>query len=192
MEIPLDAAAVRHAESSTRQKSCNNCVKAKRGCDKHHPACSRCVEKSIPCIYAKRPYSEAFPVVFDLDPAQLDPLTLDNSASSMFSPSHLDVTFGDTMTSYPGIGAATSLEGRGIDVPLDPFLDFVGDNQTATPSSDMWPTYRTIGQLEEVPALITEEDSEEEQICVSSLLALPCRCFMTDYRSESPRAMADL
>ncbi len=55
--------------SASRQKSCHACVKGKRGCDKRRPVCSRCQEKKIPCIYAKRTYIEAFD---DFDSVELD------------------------------------------------------------------------------------------------------------------------
>jgi Fungal Zn(2)-Cys(6) binuclear cluster domain len=38
--------------SSTRQKSCHNCVKAKRRCDLAFPRCSRCVQKQLSCDYS--------------------------------------------------------------------------------------------------------------------------------------------
>ncbi len=44
-------------------------MKGKRGCDKQHPVCSRCQEKRIQCIYAKRTYAEAFR---DFDSVELD------------------------------------------------------------------------------------------------------------------------
>lgn len=55
--------------SASRQKSCHACVKGKRGCDKRQPVCSRCEEKSIQCVYAKRTYAEAF---HDFDGVELD------------------------------------------------------------------------------------------------------------------------
>lgn len=55
--------------SVSRQKSCHACVKGKRGCDKRQPVCSRCKEKNIQCIYAKRTYAEAF---YDLESVELD------------------------------------------------------------------------------------------------------------------------
>jgi hypothetical protein len=55
--------------SASRQKSCHACVKGKRGCDKRHPVCSRCQEKKIQCIYAKRTYAQAF---LDFDSTELD------------------------------------------------------------------------------------------------------------------------
>ncbi|KAH8703899.1 hypothetical protein BGW36DRAFT_273895, partial [Talaromyces proteolyticus] len=38
--------------SSTRQKACSACTKAKRRCDLRHPACRRCVVKGIECFYS--------------------------------------------------------------------------------------------------------------------------------------------
>ncbi|KAI1773989.1 hypothetical protein F4818DRAFT_88382 [Hypoxylon cercidicola] len=39
---------------SSRQKSCNACVRSKRRCDKHTPACSNCTKKRYPCVYGNR------------------------------------------------------------------------------------------------------------------------------------------
>ncbi|KAI3323574.1 hypothetical protein HD806DRAFT_522716 [Xylariaceae sp. AK1471] len=36
---------------SSRQKSCNGCVKSKRRCDKRQPACGRCIKQRYLCIY---------------------------------------------------------------------------------------------------------------------------------------------
>ncbi|KAK7188658.1 uncharacterized protein CC84DRAFT_1082465 [Paraphaeosphaeria sporulosa] len=37
--------------SSTRKKSCKQCVKAKRRCDLGYPCCKRCFSKSLDCAY---------------------------------------------------------------------------------------------------------------------------------------------
>ena len=44
-----------NASASTRQKSCNTCVKGKRRCDKRSPRCSRCAAKGLDCVYQKLP-----------------------------------------------------------------------------------------------------------------------------------------
>ncbi|KAI0890503.1 uncharacterized protein GGS22DRAFT_14452 [Annulohypoxylon maeteangense] len=36
---------------STRQKSCNACVKSKRRCDKQIPSCGNCLKRRFPCSY---------------------------------------------------------------------------------------------------------------------------------------------
>jgi hypothetical protein len=41
--------------STTRQKSCDACVRTKRRCDKLYPRCSRCIEKDCECVYQKIP-----------------------------------------------------------------------------------------------------------------------------------------
>jgi hypothetical protein len=40
--------------SSSKQKSCNACVRSKRRCDKRTPRCSRCVSKGMLCVYGGR------------------------------------------------------------------------------------------------------------------------------------------
>ncbi|KAM7209602.1 hypothetical protein V8F20_000005 [Naviculisporaceae sp. PSN 640] len=40
--------------STSRQKSCNACVRGKRKCDRRAPVCSRCAERAEPCVYKRR------------------------------------------------------------------------------------------------------------------------------------------
>ncbi|KAI1376355.1 hypothetical protein F4677DRAFT_459869 [Hypoxylon crocopeplum] len=40
-----------HGGCSSRQKSCNACVKSKRRCDKRIPACGNCTKKQHLCVY---------------------------------------------------------------------------------------------------------------------------------------------
>lgn len=89
--------------AETRQKSCNACVKAKRGCDKLQPECSRCREKEITCVYAKRPYSEAFPGDPELGILQLDP-----SWGDLISPPPLN---------FLGVAEANPTFFSGLDAP---------------------------------------------------------------------------
>ncbi|TQV95748.1 hypothetical protein V2A60_000926 [Cordyceps javanica] len=49
----LDAAS----SLSSRQKSCNACVRGKRRCDKRTPRCTRCAAKGLECVYHKMPPS---------------------------------------------------------------------------------------------------------------------------------------
>lgn len=109
--------------SGSRQKSCNACVKAKRGCDKRHPVCSRCEEKKISCIYAKRPYAEAFRSGFDFDPAGLD-----MSWAGLNAPSS-SINLVDDVPPSPATCLPT------FDASIEPFLTFADDQ--ATSSSDM-------------------------------------------------------
>ena len=67
----MDKPPAQNPIAPSRQKSCNACVKGKRYCDKLQAGCSRCKEKKIGCVYAKRLYSEAFPADFTFDTAQL-------------------------------------------------------------------------------------------------------------------------
>jgi hypothetical protein len=45
--------------SSTRKKSCKQCVKAKRRCDLGYPCCKRCFSKSLDCAYPNASVREA-------------------------------------------------------------------------------------------------------------------------------------
>lgn len=109
--------------SASRQKSCNACVKAKRGCDKRHPVCSRCEEKKISCIYAKRSYAEAFQSGFDFDPVGLD-----MSWAGLTAPSS-SIDLVDDIPPSPATCLPT------LDAFIDPFLTFA--DEQATSSSDM-------------------------------------------------------
>ncbi|KAF1739295.1 hypothetical protein CRV24_001227 [Beauveria bassiana] len=44
---------------SSRQKSCNACVRGKRRCDKRTPRCTRCAAKGLDCVYHKMPPSSS-------------------------------------------------------------------------------------------------------------------------------------
>ncbi|KAI1488263.1 hypothetical protein F5X96DRAFT_94718 [Biscogniauxia mediterranea] len=56
---------------SSRQKSCNACVKGKRRCDKKTPSCGRCIKKRHLCIYAgqidKPPFDDSADAARALD-----------------------------------------------------------------------------------------------------------------------------
>jgi hypothetical protein len=94
----MDESTASDSAWTTRQKSCNACVKAKRGCDKRHPVCSRCEEKNQVCVYAKRPHSEAFSSEVDLDPTRLD-LSWTNLDSSLVDFFDIDTAGPNSMSS---------------------------------------------------------------------------------------------
>ncbi|RDL39692.1 Uncharacterized protein BP5553_04032 [Venustampulla echinocandica] len=115
------------SSSASRQKSCHACVKGKRGCDKRHPVCSRCEEKKIQCIYAKRTHAEAF---YDFDSVDLD---MSWAGLTTLSPA---IDFVDDIP--PSLATSASLDPTSpptLDAFIDPFLTFV-ENQ-AIPSSDL-------------------------------------------------------
>ncbi|KAJ4358586.1 uncharacterized protein N0V89_003170 [Didymosphaeria variabile] len=60
--------------SSTRKKSCKQCVKAKRRCDLGYPCCKRCFSKSLDCAYPNASVREAEVVIRQRTP-DLAPLT---------------------------------------------------------------------------------------------------------------------
>ncbi|KAF1966969.1 hypothetical protein BU23DRAFT_308303 [Bimuria novae-zelandiae CBS 107.79] len=49
--------------SSTRKKSCKQCVKAKRRCDLGYPCCKRCFSKALDCTYPNAAVREAEVVI---------------------------------------------------------------------------------------------------------------------------------
>jgi hypothetical protein len=60
--------------SSTRKKSCKQCVKAKRRCDLGYPCCKRCFSKSLDCAYPNAAVREAEVVIRQQTP-DLAPFT---------------------------------------------------------------------------------------------------------------------
>ncbi|KAJ6780060.1 hypothetical protein PWT90_10600 [Aphanocladium album] len=57
---PLNMTKIDAASSlSSRQKSCNACVRGKRRCDKRTPRCTRCAAKGLDCVYHKMPPAQS-------------------------------------------------------------------------------------------------------------------------------------
>ena len=145
--------------SASRQKSCSACVKAKRGCDKRHPVCSRCEEKGISCIYAKRTYAKAFQSGFDFDSVELDMswaglTALSSSANFVDGP-------------QPGSVTSASLNTTHLPTPdafIDPFLAFAENQPTS--SSDMQLINNADGQLGQQQALSKFDYAQMADICV--------------------------
>lgn len=113
---------------TSRQKSCHACVKGKRGCDKQHPVCSRCKEKRIQCIYAKRTHAQAFD---EFDSVELDMSWAEPDALSALSNFVYDVP----PSLAPPITTPDFQSLSTLDAFIDPFLTF-SENQ-AVPSGDM-------------------------------------------------------
>jgi hypothetical protein len=68
--------------SSTRKKSCRQCVKAKRRCDLGYPCCKRCFAKGLACAYPNAAVREAEVVIRQRTP-DLVPLPV---AEAVFGP----------------------------------------------------------------------------------------------------------
>jgi hypothetical protein len=151
--------------SAPRQKSCDACVKGKRRCDKRHPVCSRCEEKKIRCIYAKRTYAEAF---YDFDSTELD------ASWAGFTPLSLSNDFGDNPIS-PSITPSSGLDATQLPA-LDKFLESIltfPENQ-AMPSSDIQPLHKggesTAQRQEEEQELSNFDYAPMADLCVCNLL----------------------
>ncbi|KAI1803352.1 hypothetical protein F4811DRAFT_572153 [Daldinia bambusicola] len=91
--------------SSSKQKSCNACVRSKRRCDQRTPACSNCTKKRRLCIYGQ----------------QSDTRSYGNSASVSTSLDSLD---GPPLASYGGNltlddGGVCVAMGSNVDIPPD-------------------------------------------------------------------------
>lgn len=106
--------------SASRQKSCHACVRGKRGCDKRQPTCSRCVEKKIQCVYAKRTYSDAFSEynLGELDMPWSDYPSFSNPVNS---------TYG-ILQGVAGSAPLDIANLSNLDAFMDPFVHFT-DNQ---------------------------------------------------------------
>ncbi|KAI0136663.1 hypothetical protein BJ170DRAFT_24376 [Xylariales sp. AK1849] len=110
--------------AASRQRSCDECVRGKRRCDKRTPACTRCTKKKFLCIYRGQADMRAFPIdgcPMDLD-ALAAPLTSQcqdptglnsiNFASPLdpsigLSPSatfQFDTAFDNLLNAMPGTG----------------------------------------------------------------------------------------
>ncbi|KAI5923328.1 hypothetical protein F4810DRAFT_669811 [Camillea tinctor] len=77
------------SSGSSRQKSCNACVRGKRRCDKNMPSCGRCVKKRHLCIYACQTDIQPFD---DPDAA----VTLDSFTGPTSTPSGDNLMFDTT------------------------------------------------------------------------------------------------
>jgi hypothetical protein len=64
--------------SSTRKKSCRQCVKAKRRCDLGYPCCKRCFAKGLACAYPNAAVREAEVIIRQATP-DLAPLPTDEA-----------------------------------------------------------------------------------------------------------------
>ena len=68
---------VRRSNAQGRQKSCFECVKAKRKCDLQQPDCLRCVKQRLNCAYPPQPINLATPALASFNSEEIctiDPL----------------------------------------------------------------------------------------------------------------------
>lgn len=77
--------------SSTRKKSCKQCVKAKRRCDLGFPCCKRCFSKALDCTYPNAAVREAEVIIRQQTP-DLAPLphASDSDLVSGLQPTHTE------------------------------------------------------------------------------------------------------
>ncbi|KAF2020723.1 hypothetical protein BU24DRAFT_469487 [Aaosphaeria arxii CBS 175.79] len=64
-------------QTTSKRRSCADCVKHKRKCDMQQPRCRRCQKKKIPCSYPNRPSMVAEVDIPELDFPWLDDLMKD-------------------------------------------------------------------------------------------------------------------
>ncbi|KAI1169752.1 hypothetical protein F4777DRAFT_596019 [Nemania sp. FL0916] len=130
---------------ASRQKNCNNCVQAKRRCDRRTPICSRCAEKETPCIY----YSKA-KAANRLQAWRNEPTPFHDASSfstPIYSPSSVpDLSFdlncsGDLPHIFhPDIAIEPALQdsASGDDGSIDAIMQILGNDISS--SSEQWLT----------------------------------------------------
>ncbi|PMB72772.1 hypothetical protein BM221_000189 [Beauveria bassiana] len=99
---------------SSRQKSCNACVRGKRRCDKRTPRCTRCAAKGLDCVYHKMPPSSSSTTTTAQNSScggRTPQLTPGQSTTGSASPEMADSINADTTT------AASKL-----DIPSVPYI----------------------------------------------------------------------
>ncbi|KAM3514220.1 hypothetical protein MY11210_002109 [Beauveria gryllotalpidicola] len=108
---------------SSRQKSCNACVRGKRRCDKRTPRCTRCAAKGLDCVYHKMPPSSSSTTTTTTTTAQSSCggrtplLTPGQSTTGSASPEMADVPDFDMGFDYESLGTETSPESLCHNVP---------------------------------------------------------------------------
>ncbi|KAI0518098.1 hypothetical protein F5B22DRAFT_92066 [Xylaria bambusicola] len=159
---------------TSRQKNCNACVQAKRRCDRRTPVCSRCVQKTLPCVYTKsRPTHRLGENTREPTPLP-EALPLQSPA---YSPLNIpgvsfDMDYTENMSSgfLPDVAIESTPESHNSDVPygntaMGSFLDFIGYN--AFSSSDQWLVRNEDEHLPERPPT----PADEELLAVQSNMA---------------------
>ncbi|KAM3562628.1 hypothetical protein ARSEF4850_002689 [Beauveria asiatica] len=100
---------------SSRQKSCNACVRGKRRCDKRTPRCTRCAAKGLDCVYHKMPPSST--AQSSSSGGRTPQLTPGQSTTGSASPEMADVPDFDMGFDYESLGTETSPESLCHNVP---------------------------------------------------------------------------
>ncbi|PQK08450.1 hypothetical protein BB8028_0001g05250 [Beauveria bassiana] len=106
---------------SSRQKSCNACVRGKRRCDKRTPRCTRCAAKGLDCVYHKMPPSSSSSTTTTAQNSscggRTPQLTPGQSTTGSASPEMADVPDFDMGFDYESLGTETSPESLCHNVP---------------------------------------------------------------------------
>ncbi|KAI1741736.1 hypothetical protein F4680DRAFT_414885 [Xylaria scruposa] len=152
------AAAASAGMSASRQKNCNNCVQAKRRCDRQTPVCSRCAEKKLTCIYSKSRKASR-PEKYGRKPTPSTEAPLDFTGLS-FDLDYLE----DMPTNFHNNATVESISSSihdtipGDDISLDAFMNLISNNNSS--SSDHW-LISTEDYLPERPATPAGEEVEK-------------------------------
>ncbi|KAI1148881.1 hypothetical protein F4825DRAFT_76212 [Nemania diffusa] len=151
--------------SASRQKNCNNCVQAKRRCDRRTPICARCAEKNMACVYgktkavnrlgkhARQPTDFTESLSFDnLDYSPLDMPGLSFDLNPFETiPTGFHPSFATEATPQ-----STQDTPSGSDISVDAFMHFAGHNSSS--SSDHWLVRPEEGYPSERPTTTAEEE----------------------------------
>ncbi|CAI6335691.1 unnamed protein product [Periconia digitata] len=145
--------------SSTRKKSCRQCVKAKRRCDLGYPCCKRCSTKALDCAYPNAEAHHRAEVVIKATPNQPQPATRTASTNSALDATCLD--FGapmepamsglETTKEWDGWCASMGLGIMGgsetdLDERIDPSILLSScESDGSSPPDNTWPALDTTG-----------------------------------------------
>ncbi len=150
---------------ASRQKNCNNCVQAKRRCDRRTPICSRCVEKKTTCVYSKSKTAHrsgkntrepaAYTETLPLESPAYSPLNIPGLSFDMNYPESISTGFHPEVAVEPTPQSNhDTVSSRNIS--MDTFMHFI-ENNTSSPS-DQWLIRTEEDHIPERPATPAEEE----------------------------------
>ncbi|KAI0908255.1 hypothetical protein F4823DRAFT_625739 [Ustulina deusta] len=150
---------------ASRQKNCNNCVQAKRRCDRRTPICSRCVEKKTTCVYSKSKTAHrsgkntrepaAYTETLPLESPAYSPLNIPDLSFDMNYPESISTGFHPEVAVEP-MPQSNHDTVSSRNISMDTFMHFI-ENNTSSPS-DQWIIRTEEDHIPERPATPAEEE----------------------------------
>lgn len=175
--------------SSTRKKSCRQCVKAKRRCDLGFPCCKRCSIKALDCAYPNAEANHKAEVVIKATPnlslptttaaptieSTAGPVCLDFGAPMEPIGSGLDFTSKDWDGWIPemGLGMAASVgacQTAGMEAAMDPtiLLPSSGSDGSVSPppanTNDVWSALDALENWEDADRFSSDPFRQDLQL----------------------------